>query len=226
METSVRQQHNTFVAYFRVSTAKQGESGLGLDAQRATVHDFCSRQGVEIGGEFVEIESGRKADRPELERALSYCRKHKGKLLIAKLDRLARNVHVVSGLMESGVSFLALDMPQADRFMLHVYAAMAEEEARRISQRTKAALAAAKARGTRLGANGAALAETHAADADAFALQVGPHLAGLQEEGASIRSASQHLNDRDIKAFGGGRWHPTSVARTLKRYRALQPIAA
>jgi len=214
-------QHNRFVSYFRVSTAKQGESGLGLEAQRSAVNDFVVRQDVAIVREFVEIESGRKANRPELAQALAFCQKHKAALLIAKLDRLARNVHFISGLMESGVNFVALDMPQADRFMLHVYAAMAEEEARRISQRTKAALAAAKARGRKLGTNAALLAKRFSAAADAFALQIGPEMMRLQNEGLSIRSVCQRLNESKITTADGGNWHPTSVARALYRYRDL-----
>lgn len=221
MQTIATEQHNRFVAYFRVSTAKQGESGLGLDAQRFAVHDFSARDGAKIAREFVEIESGRKANRPELQNALAYCRKHKATLLIAKLDRLARNVHFISGLIESGANFIALDMPQADRFMLHVYAAMAEEEARRISQRTRVALQAAKARGARLGANAKLLAKERRASADKFAQQIGPRLVELLGSGASIRSITYTLNQQQIPAFAGGKWHPTAVARVSARYQRL-----
>jgi DNA invertase Pin-like site-specific DNA recombinase len=121
---------------------------------------------------FVEIESGKRSDRPELEAALAVCRKSGAVLLIAKLDRLARNVHFISGLIESGVNFIATDMPTADRFMLHVYAAMAEEEARKISDRTKKALAAAKARGVKLGEHGKLLSRREKTKADAFASEL------------------------------------------------------
>ena len=147
------------IAYYRVSTTRQGQSGLGLEAQRKAVANFVHVKGWEVGSEYTEIESGRRNDRPQLALAIADAKKHKAKLVIAKLDRLARNVHFVSGLMETNVDFVAVDMPTADRFMLHVYAAMAEEEGRRISQRTKAALAAAKARGIKLGANGKVLGE-------------------------------------------------------------------
>jgi DNA invertase Pin-like site-specific DNA recombinase len=226
MVAAANKQHNTFVAYSRVSTVKQGESGLGLEAQRFAVQDFMVRNGGEMVREFVEIESGRKANRPELVLALDYCRKHRATLLIAKLDRLARNVHFISGLMEAGVNFTALDMPQADRFMLHVYAAMAEEEARRISQRTKGALQAAKARGVTLGANAKRLSKERRAAADKFAQRIGPRLLELKCAGQSVRSIAGILNQEKVPAFAGGRWHPTAVARVSSRYQRLDALVA
>ncbi len=140
-----------YIAYFRVSTERQGVSGLGLEAQQTSVNQYVARSGGELLAEYVEVESGRKSDRPQLTAAIAKAKKLGAILLIAKLDRLARRVHFISGLMETGVQFRAADMPNADRFMLHVYAAMAEEEARRISERTRNALQAAKARGVKLG---------------------------------------------------------------------------
>jgi DNA invertase Pin-like site-specific DNA recombinase len=140
------------VSYIRVSTARQGESGLGLEAQRAAVEAFARQHGGIIVASFVEVETGKRSDRPELAKALEAARKAKATLLIAKLDRLARNVAFIANLMDSGVDFLACDQPFASRLTLHILAAVAEDEARRISDRTKAALQAAKARGTRLGA--------------------------------------------------------------------------
>ncbi|RYZ15747.1 MAG: recombinase family protein, partial [Myxococcaceae bacterium] len=142
---------NRFVAYLRVSTQRQGRSGLGLEAQREAVARHVASVGGSILAEVVETESGKRVDRPELVRALVTCRAHKATLLIARLDRLARNVAFIAGLMETGVPFLACDMPTATPFMLHVYAAMAEAEGKAISARTKVALAAAKARGVKLG---------------------------------------------------------------------------
>ncbi len=139
----------TFVAYYRVSTERQGQSGLGLDAQKAAVAAYMRGLG-ELEAEFVEVESGRKDDRPQLAAALALCRRKLGRVLvIAKLDRLARSVAFISNLMESGVAFVAVDMPHANKLTMHVLAAVAEHEREMISQRTKAALAAAKARGTR-----------------------------------------------------------------------------
>ncbi|WP_435416859.1 recombinase family protein [Parerythrobacter aurantius] len=158
-------------AYLRVSTQRQGQSGLGLEAQRSAIMALI---GSADFVEFIEVESGKKSSRPQLQAALAHCRKSKVQLVIAKLDRLARNVHFVSGLMDSGVDFVAADMPQADRFMLHIFAAMAEEEGRRISERTKAALAAAKARGVKLGANGRRLAEENQLNAQQYAEAVRP----------------------------------------------------
>ena len=140
-----------FVAYYRVSTDKQSRSGLGLEAQRAAVEAHVAGARGAVAAGFIEVESGRKKDRPQLAAALAAARAHRAVLVIAKLDRLARNVHFVSGLMESGVEFVAADMPTVNRLTVHILAAVAEEEARMISARTKAALAAAKARGVRLG---------------------------------------------------------------------------
>lgn len=140
-----------FVSYLRVSTKEQGRSGLGLDAQREAVASFLTGQGAKLVYEFIEIESGKRNDRPKLAEALTMCRALGARLVVAKIDRLARNVHFVSGLKESGVDFVAADMPSANRLTIHVLAAVAEEEARAISQRTKDALAATKARGTKLG---------------------------------------------------------------------------
>jgi len=140
-----------FVAYLRVSTVRQGESGLGLEAQRAAVEAFARQHGGTIVASYVEVETGKRSDRPELAKALCVARKAKATLLIAKLDRLARNVAFIANLMDAGVEFLACDQPFASRLTLHILAAVAEDEARRISERTKAALQAAKARGRKLG---------------------------------------------------------------------------
>lgn len=163
-----------FVAYYRVSTDEQGRSGLGLEAQRRAVRAYLDGGQSDLLAEFTEVETGKGrnalATRPQLAAALALCRKRKATLVIAKLDRLARNVAFVSGLMESRVPFVAADLPSADRFMLHVYAAVAEEEARTIGERTKAALAAAKARGVRLGEQGRINALRQKADAEGSAL--------------------------------------------------------
>ncbi|MEP6342274.1 MAG: recombinase family protein [Maricaulaceae bacterium] len=202
-------------AYLRVSTQRQGQSGLGLEAQRKAIEHLLDGQAYE---EFIEVESGKKTKRPKLDAAIAYCKKHKTKLVIAKLDRLARNVHFISGLMESGVDFVAADMPNADRFMLHVYAAMAEEEGRRISERTKAALAAAKERGVELGKNGKVLAKQNRQKAEEFSrsiLSQFPQL-GLTPE-MKIGEIAQVLNDNSITTRNGGVWYKSSVSRMLKR---------
>jgi DNA invertase Pin-like site-specific DNA recombinase len=139
------------IAYYRVSTEKQGASGLGLEAQRKAVQDFAAATGDGIVATFTEIESGKRADRPELAKAIAHARRIKARLCIAKLDRLARNVAFLSALMDSGCEFVAVDNPTANRLTIHILAAVAEDEARRISERTKAALGAAKARGVKLG---------------------------------------------------------------------------
>ncbi len=139
------------IAYYRVSTRKQGESGLGLEAQRAAVQAHAKMTGERIITEFTEVESGKRSDRPILAAALAQARRGKATLAIAKLDRLARNVAFLSAMMEAGVDFVACDNPTANKLTIHILAAVAEDEARRISERTKAALAAARARGVRLG---------------------------------------------------------------------------
>ena len=140
------------IAYHRVSTKQQGESGLGLEGQVAAVAAYARGQGAAIVRAYREVESGKRADRPELAKALAHARRSRATLVIAKLDRLARNVHFLSGLMESNVDFIACDNPNANKLTIHILAAVAEDEAKRISERTRAALAAYKARGGRLGA--------------------------------------------------------------------------
>ncbi|PTX46628.1 DNA invertase Pin-like site-specific DNA recombinase [Gemmobacter caeni] len=211
-----------YISYYRVSTHRQGQSGLGLEAQRAATVAFLGSTGSELIAEFTEVESGKRANRPELAAAIKACRDGGAILLIAKLDRLARNVHFISGLLESGVKFTAIDMPNADRFMLHVYAAMAEEEARRISERTKAALAAAKARGVALGENGVLLAAQHKATADDFAREVGPRILAMHDnDGLSYRAIAENLNRSKLGSFGGKAWHSTSVYRVATRFRGI-----
>ena len=204
----------TFVAYYRVSTERQGQSGLGLDAQKAAVAAYMRGQG-ELEAEFVEVESGRKDDRPQLAAALALCRRKLGRVLvIAKLDRLARSVAFISNLMESGVAFVAVDMPHANKLTMHVLAAVAEHEREMISQRTKAALAAAKARGTRLGNPRPDTARMRAAVAErvaGFRAGVLPTVRALQTEGRSLRAIAAELNSRGLKAPRGGIWHAATI---------------
>jgi DNA invertase Pin-like site-specific DNA recombinase len=169
-----------FVAYYRVSTDKQGQSGLGLEAQREAVMNYLNGGTWTLVAEHTEVESGKRNARPELEKALAACRRHKAKLVIAKLDRLSRNLHFITSVMESGVEFIACDNPHANKLTIHILAAVAEHEREAISERTKAALAAAKARGVKLG--NPRLAEARAgvtaariAAADAFAANVRPN---------------------------------------------------
>lgn len=209
------------IAYYRVSTDRQGRSGLGLDAQQAAVAAYLSGRG-ELTGEFIEIESGRRIDRPRLAEALAACRQHRAILVIARLDRLARNVHFISGLMESGVEFVAVDMPQASRLTLHILAAVAEHEREMISQRTRDALAAAKARGRQLGNPRAALAAplAHQANrnqADAFARPLRPLLESMRGQGLTLAAIAAELNQRGIRTARGKQWQATTVRNLLSR---------
>lgn len=214
-----------FIAYYRVSTQRQGQSGLGLEAQQAAVAAFLSDGQRELAGEFKEIETGTGAyalvNRPQLGAALIACKRLNATLVIAKLDRLARNVHFVSGLMESKVKFVAADMPEANELTLHVMAAFAEHEAKRISQRTKEALAAAKARGVQLGKAGPAnlrhSIEARQAVANAFAAKLRPLLVSAKAKGLTQQGMAEQLNKIGIPTPEGGRWGVTQVRRVIAR---------
>lgn len=217
-----------FVSYNRVSTQRQGQSGLGLEAQQAAVKAFVQQRGGNVLAEFVEVESGRKAERPQLAAAIAEAKRQGAVLLIAKLDRLSRNVAFISALLESGADVLAVDMPEANKFMLHIMAAVAEQEAEAISARTKAALGAAKARGTKLGwaqpqrnaeAHKAAVAKgaaSTAANADTFAERMRPVLASFAA-GASLRQIAAELNMRGILTPRGKEWQAASVKNLQAR---------
>ncbi len=212
-----------YITYYRVSTQRQGTSGLGLDAQRATVEQYLSGRSRASVGEFIEVETGKGANaldrRPQLRLALEACRKTGAVLLIAKLDRLARNVHFVSGLMESRVRFVACDMPEANDLTIHLMAAFAEFEAKRISERTKEALAAAKARGVVLGATGPAnlkrCNDQRQQKAEDFRQRIRPVLDGMAAQGLSRRAMVARLNELGIKAPMGGAWSLGQVQRVL-----------
>jgi DNA invertase Pin-like site-specific DNA recombinase len=207
-----------FVAYYRVSTDKQGAAGLGMDAQREAVNRFIGQRG-RIGSEYIEVESGRKVNRPRLKAALEECRDRQATLVIAKLDRLARNVHFISGLMESNVDFVAVDMPEANRLTIHVLAAVAEHEREMISQRTKAALDQAKARGTILGNPRAAEAAILARAAIVLQRPPAKVVALMQERrasGASLREIAAELNQLGIRTPRGKSWYASTVRQQLR----------
>jgi DNA invertase Pin-like site-specific DNA recombinase len=216
-----------FVAYYRVSTQRQGRSGLGLEAQQTAVRDYLNGGDWRLVAEVMEVESGKRSDRPKLAEVLKLCRLHGATLIIAKLDRLARNVVFISNLMESGVEFHAVDFPQANRLTVHILAAVAEHEAKMISERTKVALAAAKRRGVKLGGyRGAtmtkamrrAATEAVAKRVDARAADLAPTIAEIQTAGAtSLRAIAAGLNERSISTARGGRWTAVQVSRVLNR---------
>lgn len=224
------------IAYFRVSTEKQGASGLGLEAQRAAVEAFARSAGATIDASFTEVESGKLADRPKLTAAIAHARRGKGKLVIAKLDRLARNVAFLSAIMESGVEFVAVDNPNASRLTIHILAAVAEDEARRISDRTKAALAAAKARGTLLGsarpghwrghedARLAGLAKgreqaliVRRAKALEAVADLLPMMQARRADGASLATIAGELNAAGHRTQRGNDWTAQGVKLVLDR---------
>lgn len=219
-----------FVSYLRVSTARQGVSGLGLEAQREAVASYLNGGKWKLVREVVEVESGKRNDRPAIAEALRLCRLHRATLIIAKLDRLARNVHFISSLMEAGVEFTAVDFPQANRLTVHILAAVAEHEAAMISARTKAALGAAKARGVVLGGQRGSLERmagigrkgnvaSARARSQTAAKRNGDLLPVIQELRAAGATTPQQiadgLNGRGITAARGGAWSAIQVRRVL-----------
>ena len=218
-----------FIAYFRVSTDRQGQSGLGLEAQRKAVMDYLNGGNWKLVAEYTEVESGKRNDRPELADALVACRRQKAKLVIAKFDRLARNVHFISGLMESGVDFVAPDMPEANKLTVHIMAAMAEYEREQISDRTKKALAAAKARGKKLGWSMPSRRQEQLeasrkgvksmiARADRFAENTLPIIREIQAAGIStLQGVAEALNARGVRTARDKKWFPATVKKILTR---------
>lgn len=207
-----------YIAYYRVSTDKQGVSGLGLEAQRSSVINFVGTD--IILSEYTEIESGKRIkNRPKLLEALIACKRYKATLIIAKLDRLARNVHFISGLMESTVDFVAVDNPKANKLMIHMLAAFAEYERDMISQRTKEALAASKARGKVLGKHGKIIAAQNKQSADDFAKSMEPILNEIMDNDiVTYQAIVNELNRLKIPTYKGyGKWHVATVYKVMKR---------
>lgn len=222
------QHTGKFVAYYRVSTDRQGQSGLGLQAQQDAVKHYLNGGNWMVVGEFTEIESGTRKqlqNRPMLKSALELCRKQKATLVVAKLDRLARDVQFISELLNSNVRFVCADMPEADRTFLQMMAVFAEYEGRRIGERTKSALSALKAQGIKLGSPhpeiGAAVGlKSIIAKADSYADRVGPVVREIvRKTGAnSLRDIAEALEARGILTpRGNTQWHPSQVANLLKR---------
>ena len=213
------------IPYYRVSTQRQGLSGLGLEAQQEAVRTHAARFGMHVIAEFIEVESGRKSKRPVLKLALAECLRHNAVLVIAKLDRLARNVAFIAALMESGVDFIALDCPGASKPMLQMMAVFAEFQRDRISEDTKDALAAAKRRGVRLGRNGSdVLAPKNRKAADDFARTMRPVIDDLRRDGhTTVRQIAKQLKRKRVKTFTRqGKWHVTTVHSLLRRIENLK----
>jgi DNA invertase Pin-like site-specific DNA recombinase len=230
------------VAYYRVSTDKQGASGLGIEAQKAAVDAHVAGHACRLLAAYTEVETGKRddlANRPEFRKAISHAKRSKATLIVAKLDRLARSVAVTSMLHQSGVDFVCCDNPFANRLTIQILAAVAEDETRRISERTKSALAAYKARGGQLGASlpqcrnlthearlkgakaAGIAAKAHAESAYADLVE---YIDGLQRAGLSLRRIAAQLNDEGHTTRRGREWNPVQVSRVLGRAAALQPL--
>ena len=224
------------IAYYRVSTKRQGASGLGLDGQLAAVEQYATSTGGKIIASYKEVESGKRSDRPELAKALAHAKRSKATLVVAKLDRLARNVAFLSSLMEAKIEFVACDNPHASKFTIHILSAVAEHEARQISERTTTALRAAKARGTLLGSAReghwegrehlrqagltkavAKASETHRRSADEAYADLLPMIREMQTAGASLRSIASRLNDLGHTTRRGKAWNASQVMRVAGR---------
>jgi DNA invertase Pin-like site-specific DNA recombinase len=214
-----------FVAYYRVSTEKQGRSGLGIEAQKTAVLTFLNGGRWTLLAEFTEIESGKQTDnRPELARAMAECRITGAKLVIAKLDRLSRDAEFLLRMQRSDVRFVAADMPEANELTVGIMAVVAQAERRAISERTRAALAAAKARGQKLGGSHGAPAPdsrlgtaAKVAKADTFAARLAPMLAELRQRNLSLHQIAAELTARCVMTANGGQWDATKVRRVLLR---------
>lgn len=218
------------VAYYRVSTTKQGQSGLGLEAQRQAILALCQSRGWEVIAEHTEIESGKATDRPELATALHKAKVTGATLVVAKLDRLSRSVAFLSALQDSGAKFIAADMPEANELTVHIMAAVAQAERETISKRTKDALRAAKAAGRKLGnpngadalrkagkGNAAAIAQVKAG-ADSYAQDLAPVVADIKASGVtSLGGIAAELNARHIQTRRGGQWYASGVRNLLAR---------
>jgi DNA invertase Pin-like site-specific DNA recombinase len=227
------------IAYYRVSTERQGKSGLGLDAQRTAVAGYAKQIGARIRAQFTEVETGKRADRPELAKALSHAKRSKATLCVAKLDRLARNVAFTSAVMDSGADFVACDNPHANRLTIHILAAVAEAEAKAISERTKAALAAVKARGTLLGssrpdhwlgredrrlaglkkATQASIKVRREQAREAYA-DLLPEMQNHRAEGLTLQAIADKLNQQGHTTRRGKSWNPMQVLLVLGRANA------
>ncbi|MFC4669464.1 recombinase family protein [Seohaeicola nanhaiensis] len=221
------------VAYERVSTARQRKSGLGLDAQRKAIDDFATSRSAAVFARFTEVESGKRADRPELLKALQLAKLTGATLVIAKLDRLSRNAAFLLTLRDSGVRFLACDMPEANDLTVGIMALVAQQEREAISRRTREALAAAKARGVKLGnpngaaalrragKGGAALRATVQTNADRHAAELAEVIVDIRTQGhTTLRAMAAELNERCILTRRGGRWCPSNVKNLLDRQRS------
>lgn len=204
-----------FIAYFRVSTERQGKSGLGLAAQRRKISEFVTSAGTLIA-EFCDVQSGRDDSRVELQRAIQLAKRENAKIVIARLDRFSRRVSFIANILEQGIGLVCAEMPNATDFQLHIFAALAQEERRLISERTKAALAEAKRRGRILGSNGRNLAAKNRKAADDFASQLRANL-GADLLRCSYSEIARQLNDARITTVTGKKFYPQTVKNYLSR---------
>lgn len=210
------------IAYYRVSTSRQGRSGLGLEAQQNTVKSYCEKNEYDLLSEVVEVKSTRK-QRIRLLDALNMCRAQRATLIVARLDRLGRDVEEIAGIVKSNVNIVVVDNPHANRFTIHILAAVAEDDRQRISEATKGALKAAKKRGVVLGRNGKALSKVNKRAAEEFAQKLVPLINRLRKRGiTSVRAVSGELNRKSVPTFrGDGKWYPSTVHTLLNRLKEI-----
>jgi DNA invertase Pin-like site-specific DNA recombinase len=231
MPKAGRPHSGKWIAYYRVSTDRQGDSGLGLDAQRKLVSDYLNGGRWTLSAEFTEVETGKRNDRPQLAAALAMCKRLRAKLIVAKLDRLSRNVAFISALLDSGVEFVAADMPHANKMTLQVLAVFSEHEREVISERTRQALAQAKLRGVKLGGpkrlEASALGvAANKANADRFAANVLPIIREIQASGVTtLRGVARALTARGVQSARGTPWSAEAVSNVLKRSTNNTPTA-